>query len=142
MTMQQSSPLRSDHGDTTVADVVVSKIAALAAQDVDGVTLGGGSGRAGGGFLDGMAGGAQPRGVAVEVGQIEAAIDLTMAVAYGRPIPTLADEVRRNVVGRVQDLLGLRVTEVNISVTDIILPPSDTRAPAQQATDQGQPHVQ
>jgi uncharacterized alkaline shock family protein YloU len=76
-----------------------------------------------GGFLDSVAGGGgQPRGVTVEVGEIEAAVDLTMAVEYGKEIPQLSEAVRSNVINRIETLVGLRVTEVNITVTDVILP--------------------
>jgi uncharacterized alkaline shock family protein YloU len=55
----------------------------------------------------------------VEVGEEEAAIDLTMAIEYGKSIPQISEAVRRNVTSRVEDLVGLRVTEVNITVNDV-----------------------
>ena len=58
----------------------------------------------------------------MEVGQEEAAIDLTMTVEYGQPIPQLAEAVRNNVVSRVESLVGLRVTETNITVQDVFFP--------------------
>jgi uncharacterized alkaline shock family protein YloU len=45
-----------------------------------------------------------------------------MAVQYGKLIPQIAEAVRRNVIDRVENLVGLRVTEVNITVTDLVLP--------------------
>ncbi len=64
-------------------------------------------------------GGNYTRGVSVEVGEEEAAIDLTMAIEYGKSIPQISEAVRRNVTSRVEDLVGLRVTEVNITVNDV-----------------------
>jgi uncharacterized alkaline shock family protein YloU len=123
---QNKNPLQSDHGNTTIQDSVVSKIAGIAAQEVDGVRMGGGASQSVGGVLDtitgGRAGASQTSGVSVEVGQEEAAIDLTMTVEYGKPIPQLAEAVRNNVVSRVESLVGLRVTEANITVQNVFFP--------------------
>ena len=62
------------------------------------------------------------RGVSVEVGEEEAAIDLTMAVEYGYSVPQLTEAARRNVINRVEGLTGLKVTEVNITVSDVQVP--------------------
>ena len=119
----QRSPLRSERGRTTISNAVVSKIAGIAAQEVEGIQMGGGTAAAIGGFLDSVTGGGgQARGVSVEVGEEETAIDLSMAVEYGRPIPQISDAVRRNVINRIENLTGLRVTEVNITVNDALLP--------------------
>ena len=120
---QQQSPLRTERGITRIEDNVVAKVAGIAAQEVEGIQMGGGTARAVGGFLDSVTGaGGQTRGVAVEVGEDEAAIDLSMAVEYGRPIPQISEAVRRNVINRVENLIGLRVTEVNITINDALLP--------------------
>jgi len=123
---QNKNPLQSELGNTTIQDSVVSKIAGIAAQEVEGVRMGGGASQAVGGVLDtitgGRSGGSQTSGVSVEVGQEEAAIDLTMTVEYGKPIPQLAEAVRNNVVSRVESLVGLRVTETNITVQDVFFP--------------------
>ena len=120
---QQQSPLRTERGITRIEDNVVAKVAGIAAQEVEGIQMGGGTARAVGGFLDSVTGaGGQTRGVAVEVGEDEAAIDLSMAVEYGRPIPQISEAVRRNVINRVENLVGLRVTEVNITINDALLP--------------------
>lgn len=123
---QNKNPLQSELGNTTIQDSVVSKIAGIAAQEVEGVRMGGGASQAVGGVLDtitgGRTGGSQTSGVSVEVGQEEAAIDLTMTVEYGKPIPQLAEAVRNYVVSRVESLVGLRVTETNITVQDVFFP--------------------
>src|SRR5918912_3939197 len=120
---QQDSPLQTERGGTRIEDSVVQKIAGIAAQEVEGVQMGGGTARAVGGFLESVTGGGgQTRGVAVEVGEVETAIDLTMAVEYGRPIPQISEAVRRNVINRSENLTGLQVTQVNITVNDVLLP--------------------
>ena len=58
----------------------------------------------------------------MEVGEVECAVELTMAVQYGKSIPQIAEAVRRNVIDRVENLVGLRVTEVNITVNDVQVP--------------------
>lgn len=119
------SPLQTDRGNTSIQDGVVAKIAGIAAQEVDGIRMGGGASQAAGGImssLTGGSGGGQTRGVAVEVGEEEAAVDLTMTTEYGKSIPQLSEAVRRNVVNRVENLVGLSVTEVNITVSNIFFP--------------------
>ncbi len=118
----QQSPLRSERGNTTISDAVVSQVAGIAAQEVEKVQMGGGAAAAVGGFLQSVSGSGSAsltRGVSVEVGEEEAAIDLTMAVEYGVSIPQISEAVRRNVINRVESLVGLRVTEVNITVNDV-----------------------
>lgn len=120
---QQESPLRTERGVTRVEDSVVQTIAGLAVQEIEGIQMGGGTARAVGGLLDSVSGGGgETRGVSVEVGEEETAVDLAMAVEYGRPIPRISEEVRRNVIRRVENLVGLRVVEVNITVNDVLVP--------------------
>jgi uncharacterized alkaline shock family protein YloU len=124
----QRSPLQTERGGTTISDSVVAQIAGIAAQEVEKVQMGGGTTAAVGGFLQSVTGsvtGGSPnysRGVRVEVGEEEAAVDLTMAVEYGYSVPQLTEAVRRNVISRVESLTGLRVTEVNITVNDVQVP--------------------
>ena len=138
---QQESPLQSERGATTIGDAVVAKIVGIAAQEVEGVQMGGGTARAMGGFLDsvprprpmsGVGGGSQTRGVSVEVGAEEAVADLSMAVEYGRQIPQTTEAVRNNVINRVENLTGLRVTEVNITVNDVLFPEEERPQQEQQ----------
>jgi uncharacterized alkaline shock family protein YloU len=122
----QESPLKSERGSTTIEDGVVSKVAGVAAQEVDGVRMGGSTSQSAdsllGSITGGSSGGSASRGVSVEVGELEAAVDLAMTVEYGRSVHQIAEAVRNNVIRRVEDLVGLRVTEVNISVEDIFFP--------------------
>jgi uncharacterized alkaline shock family protein YloU len=122
---QQGSPLKTERGSTTIRDGVVAKVAGIAAQEIDGIRMGGGASQAVGSIMSavpGVGGGSQSQGVSVEVDEVEAAVDLTVTVEYGRVIPRVAEAVRSNVVRRVENLVGLRVTEVNISVTDVFFP--------------------
>lgn len=139
---QGQSLLHSDRGSTNISDTVVQKIAGIAAQEVEKVQMGGGAAAAVGGFLESVTGtvsgggsaggGSSTRGVSVEVGEEEAAVDLTMALEYGVPIPQTTEQVRRNVVNRLENLTGLSVREVNITVTDVQLPEERPRLDQQQ----------
>jgi uncharacterized alkaline shock family protein YloU len=124
---QQESPLKTERGTTTIQDGVVTTVAGIAAQEVEGVRMGsGGTSQAVGNIMSAVPGvggsGSESRGVSVEVGEVEAAVDLTMSVEYGRTIHQIAEAVRTNVIRRVESLLGLRVTEVNITVSDLFFP--------------------
>jgi uncharacterized alkaline shock family protein YloU len=127
---RQETVLATDHGKTTIADVVVQKIAGLAARDINGVySLGGGVARAFGAVMDripgsGSVSGLKP-GVNVEVGERQAAVDLNLVVEYGVEIGDLTRAIRRNVIDSIERMTGLEVTGVNISVDDIHLPGED-----------------
>ena len=136
---QQSSPLQTERGSTSISDSVVSKIAGIASQEVDGIRMGSGGSQAVSGLLGSITGGSsgsQTQGVSVEVGQEEAAIDLTLTAEYGKSIPQLAEAVRRNVANRVQSLVGLRVNEVNITVSNIFFPQQEAEQERQQQLEQ------
>jgi uncharacterized alkaline shock family protein YloU len=121
---ERSSPLSSERGATTISDAVVSKVAGVAALEVEGIEMGGATARTVGRFLGSWtgSGGHQARGVSVQVGEQEAAIELSIAVEYGKAIPQISETVRNNVINRVENLVGLNVVEVNITVNDVLLP--------------------
>ncbi|NAZ75285.1 Asp23/Gls24 family envelope stress response protein [Kineococcus sp. T13] len=122
------SGLSSEHGVTTIADTVVSKIAGIAARDVSGVhSLGGGAARAVGALRERIPGSRvnHSQGVSVEVGERQAAVDIELIAEYGVAISDLAASVRRNVITSVERMTGLQVTEVNLQVSDVHLPEED-----------------
>ncbi len=51
-----------------------------------------------------------------------------MEVQYGRSIPAVTEDVRNNVIRRIESLVGLEVTEVNIVVDDIFFEGEATEA--------------
>ena len=136
-----SGPLQTERGNTSIADNVVSKITGIAAQEVDGIRMGSGASQTASnllGSITGGGGGSQTQGVSVEVGQEEAALDLTLTAEYGKSIPQLAEAVRRNVSNRVESLVGLRVTEVNITVQNIFFPEQEREQERQRQLEQQQ----
>jgi uncharacterized alkaline shock family protein YloU len=124
------SPLQSDRGTTTIQDGVVSSIAATAVEETDGIDpshggtrLPGDTSPTVGEFVGRISGGAgRTRGISVQVGEGQAALDLTVNVLYGRPIHQVTEALRQNVINRVENLTGLQVTEVNITVNDVTFP--------------------
>ena len=140
-----SGPLQTERGNTSIADSVVSKIAGIAAQEVDGIRMGSGASQTASNLLGSITGGgssSQTQGVSVEVGQEEAALDLTLTAEYGKSIPQLAEAVRRNISNRVESLVGLRVTEVNITVQNIFFPEQEREQERQRQLEQQQQEQQ
>jgi uncharacterized alkaline shock family protein YloU len=129
MTRRGEAPggLQTEKGQTTIADPVVTKVAGIAAREVGGVyQLGGGVARALGAVTNRLpVGDSNTQGVSVEVGEKEAAVDLTVVVEYGESIPRVAQQIRENVVRRIEGITGLTVTEVNVAINDLHLPSDD-----------------
>src|SRR5215208_200231 len=122
------SPLLSDRGATIISDRVVSSIAGMAAQEVDGVHMGGGASRTAGGVLGSLTGSeSKTSGISVEVGRTETAIDLKMGIEYNKNILQTVEEVRRRITDRVQSMTGLRIKELNATITDITFPEKEER---------------
>jgi uncharacterized alkaline shock family protein YloU len=114
--------LTTEAGSTRIGEGVVTKIAGLAARDIPGVhSMGSGMSRRVGQLRSLIPGSTEAvsQGVSVEVGEREAAIDLNLVTWYGQSIVEISEAVRRNVVGQVEGMTGLRVVEVNIQVDDI-----------------------
>ncbi|MCY0916949.1 MULTISPECIES: Asp23/Gls24 family envelope stress response protein [unclassified Streptomyces] len=121
-------PVPESRGRTTIADSVVAQIAGMAAREVPGIhSLGAGMSRAFGAMRDHVPGGGSnlSRGVRVEVGERQAAVDLDVVVEYGVAILDIAATTRAHVIAEVERTTGLDVVEVNISVVDVHLPQED-----------------
>jgi len=122
------SALNSDtsRGTTKVDDGVVEKIAGIAARDVRGVhDLGGGAARAIGALRNRINQTDQGQGISVEVGETQAAVDITVVAEYPVALHRLADDIRSAVIESVESLVGLQVTEVNVEITDVYIPSDD-----------------
>ncbi|WP_298011841.1 Asp23/Gls24 family envelope stress response protein [uncultured Microbacterium sp.] len=113
-------------GKTTIADGVVAKVAGIAAREVPGVyALGGGGARALGAIRSVVNADDKSQGVKVEVGETQAAADITIVVEYPMPVQEVASNVRAAVSGAISQLVGLEVVEVNVEVNDVHLPSDD-----------------
>jgi uncharacterized alkaline shock family protein YloU len=104
-------------GAVKISDEVIAIIAGVAATEVPGV-----AGMSGGiaGEIAGMLGRKNlAKGVKVEVGEKEAAIDLYIIVEYGFRIPDVAWTIQEKVKKAVESMSGLNVVEVNIHVQGV-----------------------
>ncbi len=141
-----SSALVTQQGRTSIADAVVAKIAGIATREVSGVhALGGGTARAVGALRERIPGGRSNhgQGVTVEVGERQAAVDIQLVAEYGVSITDLAEAIRRNVIGSLERMTGLQVTEVNIDVQDVYLETEGGEDDSDGSDDQrSQPRVQ
>ncbi|GJL50361.1 Asp23/Gls24 family envelope stress response protein [Candidatus Nitrospira salsa] len=129
---QDGSPLSTSQGKTTIADDVVAKMVTLAAKEIEGIYDIGAQGLGDQitGLTQRLSGrSSSEQGVHVEVGEREVAIDLQVIAHYGVRIPDLTASVRRNVIDRVERLLGLIVKEVNIKVSGLHFPEQQKAAP-------------
>lgn len=111
---------RNDSGSVRIADEVVAIIAGLAATEVKGVA--GMSGGIVGGIAEFVGKKNLSKGVKVEVGEKEAAVDLYVIMEYGVRIPEVAQEVQRNVKKSIESMTGLSVVEINVHVQGVSFP--------------------
>lgn len=135
-TSTEAAQLSSQHGKTTIEPVVVAKIAARAAREVNGVheLVASGFGSAVAGFAEQVTGSnISTSGVNVNVANNQATVSVGMTVDYGVSIPQVADAVRNNIINRVQSMTGLTVQAVNIDVTDLYVPQQSSSAQQQTA---------
>lgn len=110
-------------GTIRIANEVVGVIAGLAATEVDG--LAGMSGGIAGGIAEMLGKRNLAKGIKVEVGEREAAVDLFVIVDYGVRIPDVAFQVQENVKQAIESMTGLVVVEVNVHVQGVSF--SDTQ---------------
>ncbi|MBN9159087.1 MULTISPECIES: Asp23/Gls24 family envelope stress response protein [unclassified Microbacterium] len=121
-------------GKTTIEDAVVAKIAGIAAREVPGVhALGGGAARVVGAIRDALNSTDLAQGIGVEVGERQVAVDVTLVAEYPVSLQDLASSVRTAVYTAMQELVGLEVTEVNVTVNDVHIPSDDEDDEAQEA---------
>jgi uncharacterized alkaline shock family protein YloU len=99
------------------ANEVVAVIAGLAATEIDGIS--GMSGGVAGGIAEMLGRRNLARGVKVEVGEHEAAVDVFIIVDYGVRIPDLALRVQEKVKQAIESMTGLSVIEVNLHVQGV-----------------------
>jgi uncharacterized alkaline shock family protein YloU len=107
-------------GTIRIANEVVGIIAGLAATEVVGVA--GMSGGLAGGIAEILGRKNLSKGVKVEVGEKEAAVDLFIIVEYGVVLPEVALKVQENVKRAIESMTGLSVVEVNVHVQGVHFP--------------------
>ena len=118
-------------GTINYANEVIAIIAGMAMSEVDGVA---GKRPAAKSVTEriGLTKAVNPvtKGVRVEVGSEEAAVDLTLAVEYGKPIQKVCTEVQENVRKAIETMTGLHVVKVDVHVTSVIFEKDEQAAEA------------
>jgi uncharacterized alkaline shock family protein YloU len=113
-------------GKTVIDDTVVAKVAGLAARDVAGVhALGSGTARAIGAIRDAIGSKDFGQGIKVEVGETQVAADVVIVAEYPVPLQGVAEGVRSAVADAIHQIIGMEVSEVNVTVQDVFIPGDD-----------------
>lgn len=103
-----------ERGRTFIDDEVVSVIARIAAENVEGVH------KLGESTLRAMFSGTyRHSGVASEVGMKEAAVDVEIVAEFGYCIRTITQQLRREIIEAVERMANRKVVEVNVYVVDV-----------------------
>ncbi len=112
-----SEQVQVDNGNVRIANDVVAKIAGMAALETPGIAAM--SGGLSEGWAKRLSGKNVQKGVTVEVGQLETAIDLRIIVLYETPIHEVCRMLQQNVREAVENMTGLKVVEVNVKVEGV-----------------------
>ena len=115
--MPVSVEMEGGMGSVTFADEVIAIIAGLAATEVKGIASM--SGNMGNSINEMLGKKDHTKGVKVEVGKEEAAVDLFVNLNYGLNIPDTCKAVQENVKKAIETMTGLRVVEVNVHVQGV-----------------------
>ena len=115
--MPVSVEMEGGMGSVTFADEVIAIIAGLAATEVKGIANM--SGNMGNSINEMLGKKDHTKGVKVEVGKEEAAVDLYVILNYGISIPDTCKAVQENVKKAIETMTGLRVVEVNVHVQGV-----------------------
>ncbi len=115
-----STEIKNEEGGKIIfANEVIATIAGLAAVDVKGI-----AGMSGGvveGFTEMLGRKNLTKGVKVEVGTQEAAVDVSVVVEYGYKIQDVCMEVQRSIKNAIETMTGLKVVEVNVYIQAVNL---------------------
>lgn len=104
-------------GSIRISDEVVKVIAGLASIEIKGVA--GMSGGLVGGIAEMLGRKNLSKGIKVQVGEKEAAVDLYVIMEYGIRIPDVAAEIQSSVKNAIERMTGLSVVEVNVNVQGV-----------------------
>lgn len=113
----QEELMPTELGQIKIADEVVAIIAGLAASEVEGVA--GMSGGIAGGIADMLGKRNLAKGIKVEVGDRQTAVDIYVVIKYGARIPDVAWRIQENCKHAIESMTGLEVTRVNVHVQGI-----------------------
>jgi uncharacterized alkaline shock family protein YloU len=126
--LEQSDFVREEQtslGSIRISAEVVKIIAGLAAIDINGVA--GMSGGLVGGIAEMLGRKNLSKGIKVEVGAKEAAVDIFVILEYGVRIPDVAAQIQDTVKSAIERMTGLDVVEVNVNVQGVTFASAETK---------------
>lgn len=107
-------------GSVKIADDVVSKIAALAALEIDGVSA------MAGGFTSDNIEKVSPKNIQksskIFLSDGKVRVDMSILMNYSYNIPSTSKQVQDKVKSSIESMTGLDVTDVNVRVAGITMP--------------------
>ena len=120
--MNENLPIHVDEsqetGSISYANEVIATIVGVATTEVDGI-----AGLAGSSSISNLLGGARApslsRGVKVELGEEEVAVEVSVSVDYGMPIQKVGHNVQENVRKSIESMTGLHVIKVDVHVVGV-----------------------
>jgi len=126
--LEQSDFVREEQtslGSIRISAEVVKIIAGLAAIEINGVA--GMSGGFVGGIAEMLGRKNLSKGIKVEVGEKEAAVDIYVILEYGVRIPDVAAQIQDTVKNAIERMTGLDVVEVNVNVQGVAFASPETK---------------
>lgn len=120
--LRNNASLPAERGKTTIANEVVEKIAGIAAREVPGVyDLGGDAARLFSSVRERLHLGEESaaQGVSVRLEGKTAEIEVVIVIEFGFVVYSVTEKVREKVISSVENLLGLEVVAVDVTVDDV-----------------------
>jgi len=118
--VSDASADRVGEGETTIKDGVIAKVASLAVREVEGVhALGSVPTRALGAILDAVVSTDANPGVSIEIDDDAVTVQIVLVAGYPVSLTALAGQVRSSVTRAIEGLVGMSVSAVNVTITDI-----------------------
>ena len=109
-----------EDGRITIAEDVITSIAKIAAEKVDGIAR---SGTGGSGGLMSIFGGEDiAPNIKTDLAEDTARIELRIAVEYGYPVHEVAQGVQRNVQTDIEQMAGVNVSSIDVYVKKVVPP--------------------
>ena len=110
----------NENGSVKISNEVVAIIAGVAATEIPGVS--GMSGGITGGITEMLGMKNLSKGVKVEMGEHETAVDIYIIVDYGANITEVGQQVQQNVKASIESMTGLNVVVVNVNIQGVNIP--------------------
>jgi uncharacterized alkaline shock family protein YloU len=112
--------LIDEDGRISIAEDVISSIARIAAEKVDGIAHSSSGG--GGGLMSIFGGEDVAPNIKTELSDEEVRVELRISVEYGYPVHEVAQGVQQNVQRDIEQLAGVKVAHVDVFVKKVVPP--------------------